>query len=127
MSKVKVILVTQNKHKLAEVTPLFEEFGRPFETTDLEKFEIQSDDVEKIVQTPLQNWKALLQDYSQKTFQEMPLYNVVEVLGPDHNKQFKVVVQIKNELLGQGSGSYKKEAEQQAAKEALTKLKPGNI
>ncbi|MHA1863946.1 MAG: RdgB/HAM1 family non-canonical purine NTP pyrophosphatase, partial [Candidatus Thorarchaeota archaeon] len=39
---------TQNKHKLAELTPLFEEFDVPFETTTIEKFEIRSHDVEEI-------------------------------------------------------------------------------
>jgi len=42
------VLVTQNKHKIAELTPLFEEYGLTFETTDIEKFEIQSDDIEEI-------------------------------------------------------------------------------
>ena len=48
MSKDRLFLITQNKHKLAELTPLFEEYGVPFETTDLEKFEIRSHDVEEI-------------------------------------------------------------------------------
>ncbi|MHA1137724.1 MAG: RdgB/HAM1 family non-canonical purine NTP pyrophosphatase [Candidatus Thorarchaeota archaeon] len=43
-----VVLVTQNKHKLAELTPLFNEYEMPFETTSLEKFEIRSKDVEEI-------------------------------------------------------------------------------
>ena len=42
------MLVTQNKHKIIELTPLFEEYGVAFETTDLEKFEIRSHDVEEI-------------------------------------------------------------------------------
>ena len=48
MSKDSVVLVTQNKHKLAELTPLFEEYEMPFETTTLEKFEIRSSNVEEI-------------------------------------------------------------------------------
>ncbi|MGY5871652.1 MAG: RdgB/HAM1 family non-canonical purine NTP pyrophosphatase [Candidatus Thorarchaeota archaeon] len=48
MSRDSIVLVTQNKHKLAELTPLFEEYGLPFETTKLEKLEIRSDDVEEI-------------------------------------------------------------------------------
>ena len=48
MSKDSLVLVTQNKHKLAELTPLFEEYEMPFETTNLEKFEIRSNDVEEI-------------------------------------------------------------------------------
>ena len=81
-------------------------------------------DVEKILEMPMQNWKALLQDLSQKNFQEMPIYNVVNVEGPDHNKSFKVSVTIKRDILGEGVGSSKKEAEQQAASKALKKLKP---
>ncbi len=48
MLKDSVVLVTQNKHKLAELTPLFAEYNVPFETTDLEKYEIRSHDVEEI-------------------------------------------------------------------------------
>ncbi len=48
MSKDRIVLLTQNKHKLAELTPLFEEYGVPFETTTLEKFEIRSHNVEEI-------------------------------------------------------------------------------
>ncbi|MGY5880948.1 MAG: RdgB/HAM1 family non-canonical purine NTP pyrophosphatase [Candidatus Thorarchaeota archaeon] len=50
MSKDSIVLVTQNKHKLAELTPLFEEYEMPFETTSLEKFEIRSDSVEEIAE-----------------------------------------------------------------------------
>ncbi|HDD67784.1 MAG TPA: XTP/dITP diphosphatase [Candidatus Thorarchaeota archaeon] len=42
------MLVTQNRHKLAELTPLFKRYNVPFETTSYEKFEIRSDDVEQI-------------------------------------------------------------------------------
>jgi XTP/dITP diphosphohydrolase len=50
MSKDSIILVTQNKHKLAELTPLFEDYDLPFETTNLEKFEIRSSSVEEIAE-----------------------------------------------------------------------------
>jgi XTP/dITP diphosphohydrolase len=50
MSKDSIVLVTQNKHKLAELTPLFKEYDLPFETTDLEKLEIRSDNVEEIAE-----------------------------------------------------------------------------
>lgn len=82
------------------------------------------DDVQKILKMPTQNWKALLQDLSQKNFQEMPIYNVIESLGPDHNKSFTVAVFIKNKVVAEGSGYSKKEAEQQAASRALRTLKP---
>jgi XTP/dITP diphosphohydrolase len=48
MSKDSIVLVTQNKHKLAELSPLFEKYGMQFETTSLEKLEIQSNSVEEI-------------------------------------------------------------------------------
>lgn len=48
MSKNRLVLVTQNEHKLEELTPLFEEYEVPFDTTGLEKFELQSKDVEEI-------------------------------------------------------------------------------
>jgi len=42
------VLVTQNKHKLMELRPLFEKFDVSFETTSVEKFEIRADDVEAV-------------------------------------------------------------------------------
>ncbi len=48
MSRDNIVLVTQNEHKLAELTPLCEEYNVPFETTTLEKLEIRSDSVEEI-------------------------------------------------------------------------------
>jgi len=48
LSRDKLVLVTQNKHKLAELRPLFEKFDVSFETTSVEKFEIRADDVEAV-------------------------------------------------------------------------------
>ncbi|MFX1607115.1 MAG: XTP/dITP diphosphatase [Promethearchaeota archaeon] len=48
MSRDKLVLVTQNKHKLKELTPLFKKYNVDFETTSLEKHEIRSDSVEEI-------------------------------------------------------------------------------
>ena len=50
-------------------------------------------------------------------------YEVVDEQGPDHRKTFTVEVMLSGEALGAGSGESKKAAEQQAAREALTKLK----
>jgi XTP/dITP diphosphohydrolase len=43
-----LILVTQNKHKLAELSPLFQEFNVGFSTGEVEKLEIRSDHIEEI-------------------------------------------------------------------------------
>ncbi len=52
-------------------------------------------------------------------------YPVLEVEGPPHGRRFTSAAVIDGEQLGVGSGESKKAAEQDAAKEALTKLTPG--
>jgi ribonuclease III len=69
------------------------------------------------------DFKTELQELSQKVFQTTPDYRIVKNTGPDHNKTFFVEVSIKGGLLGKGMGKSKKEAEQNAAKEALACLK----
>ncbi len=51
-----------------------------------------------------------------------PEYKVLETTGPPHNMLFKVGVYQDDKLLGIGSGSNKKEAEQEAAKDALSEM-----
>jgi XTP/dITP diphosphohydrolase len=48
MSKDRLVLVTQNKHKLKELTPLFKKYSVEFDTTSLEKYEIRSESIEEI-------------------------------------------------------------------------------
>lgn len=50
-----------------------------------------------------------------------PLYRVDDV-GPDHDKTFSASVSVNGDVLGQGNGGSKKEAEQQAARAALHRL-----
>jgi ribonuclease III len=80
------------------------------------------DDVEALLQTPSRNWKAELQDYSQKKHQRPPFYKVMKEAGPDHSKVFHVSVFIEEEEMGQGFGSSKKQAEQMAAEQAVQRL-----
>ena len=79
-------------------------------------------EIEGIIQTPISNYKAMLQDYSQKNFQKQPLYEVLKEEGPDHSKVFEVAVVVNHQVLGIGKGSSKKEAQQDAAKIAIEKL-----
>jgi len=79
-------------------------------------------EIHEILKTPLSNWKAILQDYCQKKHHITPLYEVVDQKGPDHSKLFTVAVLINNEQLGIGRGSSKKEAQQGAAEDALSRL-----
>ena len=76
---------------------------------------------ESVIDSPTRNYKAELQDYSQKTFQKTPVYKVVDETGPDHSKIFHVVVYLDEIESGIGSGASKKEAEQKAAFDALAK------
>ena len=49
-------------------------------------------------------------------------YQIVGESGPDHNKVFDAVVKLNDEIIGEGTGHTKKQAEQQAAIEAISKI-----
>lgn len=72
--------------------------------------------------SPPRNYKAELQDYSQKKFQEAPVYKIAEQTGPDHAKSFRVVVYLNGVESGVGVGHSKKQAELQAAMDALSRI-----
>lgn len=77
---------------------------------------------EEILKTPLRNWKAILQDYCQKKFQQTPVYLVLQESGPDHSKVFQISVHVNQKELGRGHGPSKKEAQQSAAEDALMRF-----
>lgn len=66
--------------------------------------------------------KSHLQEKLQQQYNQAPTYHLETADGPDHAKQFTVSVRFKSEVLGQGTGSSKKIAEQQAAEKALASL-----
>lgn len=68
------------------------------------------------------DFKTELQEKSQLIFSTIPEYKIVKQEGEEHNKFFTVEVYIAGKKFGTGSGRSKKEAEMNAAKEALTKL-----
>lgn len=80
------------------------------------------EDVKALIREPGRNWKADLQDYSQKKFQKPPVYKVLKESGPDHSKQFQVAVYVGDCEVGQGLGSSKKQAEQSAAQDAVHRI-----
>lgn len=65
------------------------------------------------------DYKTTLQEIVQKNPGEKLEYVLVAESGPDHNKHFVVEVHLNSNVIGKGGGSSKKEAEQQAAHEAL--------
>jgi ribonuclease-3 len=80
----------------------------------VKKEEITTDDAQK-------NYKGELLELIQARGDGMPRYDVVWEKGPDHEKEFKVVVYVGNRKIGTGMGMSKKEAEQRAAAMALEK------
>jgi len=67
------------------------------------------------------DYKSALQEYVQ-TEQKNLHYDLIKEEGPAHNKSFTVEVKIDNITYGTGKKSSKKEAEQEAAKNALEKI-----
>ncbi|PCI40474.1 MAG: ribonuclease III [Elusimicrobia bacterium] len=65
------------------------------------------------------DFKSRLQELVQKRHQSMPEYAILKATGPDHDKTFHVEVTFGAKALGEGSGKTKKEAEQEAARDAL--------
>ncbi len=65
------------------------------------------------------DYKTQLQEIVQQNREETLEYALVDQTGPDHDKRFWVQVCLNNNVIGKGKGKSKKEAEQQAAKEAL--------
>ncbi len=70
--------------------------------------------------------KTSLQEIVQQKFKELPQYNIVREEGPDHEKWFVINVFFAGEVKGSGEGPTKKIAQQQAAAEAIEKLKEKN-
>jgi ribonuclease-3 len=67
------------------------------------------------------DFKSRLQHFCQANRLELPRFEVVRASGPDHCKHFEIEVFVDGNAAGRGEGSTKKEAEQQAARDALEK------
>ncbi|MHB9130641.1 MAG: ribonuclease III [Armatimonadota bacterium] len=65
------------------------------------------------------DYKTQLQEVMQARYQAAPSYDVTGESGPPHDRTFEVTVSFAGTALGHGTGKSKKEAEQQAAAEAL--------
>tara|TARA_B100000029_G_scaffold508276_1_gene594781 strand:+ start:3028 stop:3696 length:669 start_codon:yes stop_codon:yes gene_type:complete len=63
--------------------------------------------------------KTKLQEFSLKKYKTLPVYKVISNTGPRHKPNFKVAVKLKELKYISASGSSKKQAEQEAAKEYL--------
>jgi ribonuclease-3 len=68
------------------------------------------------------DYKTLLQEEAHKLFKKSVSYQLIEATGPSHNKEFVTGVLLDDQMVGKGRGRSKKESEQQAAKNALSKI-----
>lgn len=68
------------------------------------------------------DYKSQLQEVIQHEGYGQISYDIVEENGPAHNREFLSAVRLNGDIIGQGSGRSKKEAEQEAAKKALDGL-----
>lgn len=80
----------------------------------------KSDDIEE--HFAKYNAKAVLQEYTQQETKELPVYETVNVSGPNHDPTFEVEVKYKGETIATGSGKTKKEAQQDSAYRACVTL-----
>ncbi|MBE5961514.1 MAG: ribonuclease III [Lachnospiraceae bacterium] len=67
--------------------------------------------------------KTILQEIVQSDYKRHLNYELLEEVGPDHNKKFKVVAKMDDIPLEMGSGRTKKAAEQEAAYRSILKLR----
>jgi ribonuclease-3 len=88
----------------------------------LSKF-LFSEESEILQSEIFQNPKTLLNEKTQELGLGAPAYEELDEWGEVHKRKFKMAVNAGGEQLGQGIGSSKKEAEQNAAREALKQFK----
>ena len=64
------------------------------------------------------DYKSTLQEYTQAEYKTSPVYELIEAIGPDHDKSFRYRVAV-GDVSAEGSGSSKQAAQQMAAQKAL--------
>ena len=80
------------------------------------------DDVINFKSEYYKDYKSILQEALQAEYRGTIVYNLINSYGPPHDPTFEVNVTFNNQILGKGKGKSKKEAEQLAAKDALSKV-----
>jgi len=81
--------------------------------------------LDEVVGGPLVDAKTALQERAQASGHTLT-YEVTDESGPDHGKVFTVEVRVDGVVVGTGRGRAKKEAERQAAQEALERWSAGD-
>jgi ribonuclease-3 len=71
----------------------------------------------------LKSPKSRLQEYTQRATGARPMYRVLDALGPDHEKLFRIEVVVEGRVMGRGEGPSRRVAETAAAAEAMEVLR----
>lgn len=85
----------------------------------MDQIETHVNDEDILIDT---NYKDMLMRYTQNRGIELPVYEVRDEHGPNHDKYFKIHVFMRGMFVGEGVAKSKKQAEQEAAKYALTSI-----
>jgi ribonuclease-3 len=73
----------------------------------------------------LKSPKSRLQEFTQRTTGGRPSYHLLDAVGPDHEKRFRIEVSVGADVVGRGEGLSRREAETAAAAQAIEKLGVG--
>ena len=117
--------ITQKDEKIlsdaceALIGAVYIDFG--FNFTETFVLRLWNDHIEKSNITILDS-KTKLQEYSLKLFKKLPIYKLLNSIGPKHSPTFKITVSIQGSKKFVGSGHSKQEAEQNGAKNLLKNL-----
>ena len=99
------------------IAAMFIAFG--FKKAEKFVLKVFSDELKRVGKIETTDYKTQLQEITQKKFRMVPEYVIIKETGSPRNKIFFAEVHLNDKKLGEGKGSSKKEAEENAAKEAL--------
>ena len=71
----------------------------------------------------LKSPKSRLQEHTQRTTGERPVYRLLDATGPDHERSFRIEVTVGGEVLGVGEGPSRRVAETAAADQAMEHMR----
>lgn len=88
---------------------------------EAEKFALRflEPEIKRVIAANVNDYKSLLQQVVQVERDVLLEYVVTDESGPPHRRVYTVEARLNNNIIGRGKSSTKREAEQQAAKEAL--------
>lgn len=81
-------------------------------------WKLVEDLITKMSDEKMDSHKSKLQELIQAEHQVTPRYRIVDVSGPNHDKEFTVEVIVEESIIGRGKGKSKQKAEEEAARQA---------